>query len=79
MAALALAGAGCGPDRQPPEPAPATPIATTTAPGGFRVLVFTRTAGFRHASIEAGVAAVRRLGREGHDTHGMVGQSAGVR
>ena len=64
MAALALAGAGCGPDRQPPEPAPATPMATTTAPGGFRVLVFTRTAGFRHASIEAGVAAIRRLGHE---------------
>ncbi|HEX5881642.1 MAG TPA: ThuA domain-containing protein [Actinomycetota bacterium] len=39
-------------------------MATTTAPGGFRVLVSTRTAGFRHASIEAGVAAIRRLGHE---------------
>jgi type 1 glutamine amidotransferase len=28
------------------------------------VLVFTRTAGFRRASIEAGVAAIRRLGHE---------------
>jgi cytochrome c len=66
VAALALAGAGCGPDREPPEPAPAAPsaaTAATTAPGGFRVLVFTRTAGFRHASIEDGVTAIRRLGR----------------
>jgi type 1 glutamine amidotransferase len=65
VAALALAGVGCGPDRRPPEPAPAAPsatTATTTAPGG-RVLVFTRTAGFRHRSIEDGVAAIRRLGR----------------
>jgi cytochrome c len=29
-----------------------------------RVLVFTKTAGFRHASIEAGAAAVAKLGRE---------------
>ena len=28
---------------------------------GFAVLVFTRTTGFRHASIEDGVAAIRRL------------------
>ena len=66
VAALALAGAGCGPNREPPEPAPAASsaaTAATTAPGGFRVLVFTRTAGFRHASIEDGVTAIRRLGR----------------
>jgi type 1 glutamine amidotransferase len=31
-------------------------------PGQKRVLVFSRTAGFRHASIPDGVAAVRRLG-----------------
>src|SRR5690606_21622083 len=30
----------------------------------FRVLVFSRTAGFRHGSIEDGVAAVRKLGEE---------------
>ena len=47
---------GCG--REAPRPAPAT------EPGrdGFAVLVFTRTTGFRHASIDDGVAAMRRLG-----------------
>jgi hypothetical protein len=29
-----------------------------------RVLVFSKTAGFRHSSIETGVAAIRRLGQE---------------
>src|SRR5687767_866808 len=29
-----------------------------------RVLVFSRTAGFRHSSIGAGLAAVRKLGQE---------------
>jgi cytochrome c len=29
-----------------------------------RVLVFSKTAGFRHSSIETGIAAVRRLGQE---------------
>jgi type 1 glutamine amidotransferase len=37
-----------------PEPAP---------PATFQVLVFTRTAGFRHDSIEAGVQMVRELGQ----------------
>jgi type 1 glutamine amidotransferase len=32
------------------------------APAGTRVLVFSRTAGFRHESIAAGVAAIRTLG-----------------
>jgi type 1 glutamine amidotransferase len=65
VVALAVAGAGCGADRRPVEPAP-PPSATAggAAPAGFRVLVFTRTAGFRHASITDGVAAIRRLGRE---------------
>jgi cytochrome c len=39
----------------------ATPAATP-APGSFSVLVFTKTAGFRHGSIDAGVAAIRELG-----------------
>jgi hypothetical protein len=41
-----------------PRPAP------STEPGrdSFAVLVFTRTTGFRHASIDDGVAAIRRLG-----------------
>lgn len=38
-----------------------------TAAGGQgapRVLVFSKTAGYRHASIEAGIAAIRKLGQE---------------
>lgn len=35
---------------------------TAAADGSFRLLVFSRTAGFRHASIETGVEAVRQLG-----------------
>jgi type 1 glutamine amidotransferase len=53
---LVLALAGCG--RDAPEPAPAT----RPAGDALSVLVFTRTTGFRHDSIEDGVAAVRRLG-----------------
>ena len=47
---------GCG--RQGPEPAPAA----GQTRNNLSVLVFTRTTGFRHASIEDGVAAIRRLG-----------------
>jgi type 1 glutamine amidotransferase len=53
----------------------ATPssVASTTEPGPattaegdpFRVLVFHETAGFRHGSIEAGVASLEELGGEG--------------
>jgi type 1 glutamine amidotransferase len=60
VVALTVAGAGCGRDRRPPEPTPATADAPTDQ---VRVLVLTRTAGFRHRSIEDGVAAIRRLGR----------------
>lgn len=44
----------------------ATPgAAQTSAPGSaFSVLVFSRTAGYRHQSIETGVAAIRALGEE---------------
>jgi hypothetical protein len=54
VAILVLVGCSDG----APRPAPAT------EPGrdGFAVLVFTRTTGFRHASIDDGVAAIRRLG-----------------
>jgi hypothetical protein len=31
---------------------------------GQRILVFSKTAGFRHESIEAGIAAIRKLGQE---------------
>jgi type 1 glutamine amidotransferase len=61
---LSLAGTGCGQERPAPGPAaPATSAADGASPG-FRVLVFTRTAGFRHRSIADGVAAIRRLGGE---------------
>jgi type 1 glutamine amidotransferase len=36
-----------------------------SAPDSPRILVFTRTAGFRHSSIPAGVAAIRDLGAAG--------------
>jgi cytochrome c len=61
---LGVAGAGCGQGQ--PSPAPAPPLSATAGagPAGFRVLVFTKAAGFRHRSIPDGVAAIRRLGRE---------------
>jgi type 1 glutamine amidotransferase len=34
------------------------------SPARFRVLVFSKTTGFRHDSIPAGIAMIRRLGRE---------------
>jgi type 1 glutamine amidotransferase len=60
IAALVLAA--CTPGGEPPR-APASPSAagSATVPG-FGVLVFTRTAGFRHDSIPAGVRALRELG-----------------
>lgn len=45
--------------------APAPSVSGPSAPGGPRVLVFTRTAGFRHSSIPVGVAALRELGVAG--------------
>jgi uncharacterized protein len=52
--------AGCA---RPAGPAPAATSAAGPAGerGAARVLVFTRTLGFRHASIPAAVAAVARL------------------
>jgi type 1 glutamine amidotransferase len=37
---------------------------TTAAPKPYRVLVFTKTTGYRHTSIDEGVAAIRALGRK---------------
>ena len=37
---------------------------TPTTEEQFRVLVFSKTGGFRHSSIEVGIAAIQRLGRE---------------
>ena len=61
LALAAMLAAGCG-----QAPATGGRPAPTTAPAA-RVLVLTRTAGFRHASIPDGVAALRALGRE----HGL--------
>ena len=47
---LGIFSAACKPDA-PPAP-----------PGATRVLVFSKTAGYRHESIEAGKAALMRLG-----------------
>jgi type 1 glutamine amidotransferase len=72
---LAACSSGSSPNPTDSEPAtgaessPTTtttsPVSTTTStPGGFDVLVFHRTEGFRHASIEAGIAAIEILGLE---------------
>jgi type 1 glutamine amidotransferase len=55
---LILALGACG-----SQPTP-TPTTLGRTGSGLRVLVFTKTAGFRHASIPDGVAAIRRLGRD---------------
>jgi cytochrome c len=44
-------------DAPPPASCPSDP-----SPAAYRVLVFTRTTGFRHASIPAAIAAVQALG-----------------
>jgi cytochrome c len=59
---LVLAGSGCR--RQAPEPGEPPQAIGGADPARFRVLVFTRTAGFRHRSISDGLAAIRRLGRD---------------
>jgi cytochrome c len=51
LAGAALCGAGAG---------------QLAAEDGYRVLVFSRTTGFRHDSIETGIAAVKQLGVENH-------------
>jgi cytochrome c len=62
---LALAGSACGQQgRAPDQTVPAQGTAPPAAAAPLRVLVFTRTTGFRHESIEDGVAAIRRLGQQ---------------
>jgi type 1 glutamine amidotransferase len=64
--ALGLTCLGCSASTAPPpEICPATsgaPLAVSVAHASFRVLVFSRTTGFRHASIPAGIAAIEVLG-----------------
>jgi type 1 glutamine amidotransferase len=55
---LIVALGACG--SQPPT----TPTTLGGTGPGLRVLVLTKTAGYRHASIPDGVVAIRRLGRD---------------
>src|SRR5436190_19235505 len=40
----------------------------SAAPAPFRVLVFSKTTGFRHDSIPAGIAAIQNLGQQNNFT-----------
>jgi type 1 glutamine amidotransferase len=57
VAAFAAAVLLLGSSPSPPRPA-------ATSPGETRVLLFTRTTGFRHDSIPDAIAALRRIGSE---------------
>lgn len=68
--ALAAAALGAGvPALTPGAPGGAVDAAAATTPRGawFDVLVFTRTNGYRHASIPVGIATLQQLG----DEHGF--------
>ncbi len=67
--AVALALVAAPACRRAPEPAAADPAASdhTGTVSPLRVLVFTRTAGYRHDAIPDGVTALRQLGAE----HGL--------
>ncbi len=41
------------------------PAVSQAKQDGTRVLVFSKTAGFRHGSVSAGIAAVKQLGETG--------------
>jgi cytochrome c len=64
--ALAAPLAGCGETGNPTAPAAATstaPATTATTSGGpGRILVFSKTTGFRHQSIPDGINALRDIG-----------------
>ncbi|MDH6565284.1 type 1 glutamine amidotransferase [Streptomyces sp. SAI-117] len=49
-------------------PAAAHPAAQAAADPAYKILVFSRTAGFRHSSIDDGIAALRALGTENNFT-----------
>jgi cytochrome c len=57
LAALACSSAG------PQSPAPAS-TSPSPVPPAFSVLVFSKTAGFRHDSIPAAISAIQRLGQQ---------------
>ena len=61
--ALPLSFAAMASATAAPQPAPDAEVAAQ-ADEDFSVLVFSKTAGFRHGSIPAGIAAVEKLGEE---------------
>jgi type 1 glutamine amidotransferase len=61
-ASMLLAAIACG-SAGSRQSVPSTP-STATAPPGFAALVFSKTEGFRHDSIPAGVGAIRALGAQ---------------
>ena len=61
LAAAAAVAACGGPAESPGAPAPATRSGPVNSPGAAEILVFSRTTGFRHESIPAGVEALREL------------------
>src|SRR5688572_29952428 len=60
-ATLAVAALATSPAWTPATAAD-TGTTTSTADAPYRVLVFSKTAGYRHGSIAAGIAAIRELG-----------------
>ena len=66
LAAVALLGTASALTAQTGKPtaASSTSCSVGVAPIGTRVLVFSRTKGFRHGSIPSGIAAVTELGTE---------------
>lgn len=68
--ALCALLAACQPSAEPDAPPESDPPPTLSGYGGsgaaaeWRVLVFSATAGYRHASIPAGIDALRSLGAE---------------
>jgi type 1 glutamine amidotransferase len=61
-AVLGAAGASVKADEQGSSAPAATPASAAAPPAAPRVLVFSRTLGFRHKSIPDGVAALREIG-----------------
>jgi type 1 glutamine amidotransferase len=65
---------GGGPAREPTSP-PAIASGPPATGSGYRVLVFSETAGFRHDSIAAGAQALRELGAANGFTVAATGDS----
>ncbi|MFF9340254.1 ThuA domain-containing protein [Streptomyces sp. NPDC014773] len=62
LAGVALALAPQAAATPPPAGVPVTAEARAAADPAYKILVFSKTAGFRHSSIDDGVAALRDLG-----------------